>query len=356
MSEIKEAQAREAMDPAYQWDLSSIYAQDEDFEKDLANFSQHLDRLAPYQGQLHKGEDQVIGALEVLLEISRQLERLYVYAHLKHDQDTTNAKYLDYNNKASGLLTEVSSALSWLDKGVDLDVQVFTDYVQPNKALADGSLDLNAFQHMAFLHDFNSSEQQDLQPVGYTYISAMAAYSDKVESLDDLKDGAEIAIPNDATNGGRALLLLELAGVIEIDDNAGISPTPNDITENPKNVKITELDAAQVPRSLGDADAVVANTNYAVDAGLNPFKDGIFVDTEDLAKVGTQYKCIIATQKDRANDEAIKKVVETYQTPETEAKIKEVTDGADQKAWSDNDNISADYKALDEQVKAAKKK
>ncbi|MDK6232897.1 MetQ/NlpA family ABC transporter substrate-binding protein [Aerococcus sp. UMB10185] len=242
------------------------------------------------------------------------------------------------------------------DKGVDLDVQVFTDYVQPNKALADGSLDLNAFQHMAFLHDFNSSEQQDLQPVGYTYISAMAAYSDKVESLDDLKDGAEIAIPNDATNGGRALLLLELAGVIEIDDNAGISPTPNDITENPKNVKITELDAAQVPRSLGDADAVVANTNYAVDAGLNPFKDGIFVDTEDLAKVGTQYKCIIATQKDRANDEAIKKVVETYQTPETEAKIKEVTDGADQKAWSDNDNISADYKALDEQVKAAKKK
>ncbi|KAA9302168.1 MULTISPECIES: MetQ/NlpA family ABC transporter substrate-binding protein [Aerococcus] len=242
------------------------------------------------------------------------------------------------------------------DKGVDLDVQVFTDYVQPNKALADGSLDLNAFQHMAFLHDFNTSEKQDLQPVGYTYISAMAAYSDKVDSLDDLKEGAEVAIPNDATNGGRALLLLELAGVIEIDDNAGISPTPNDITSNPKNIKITELDAAQVPRSLADADAVVANTNYAVDAGLNPFKDGIFIDTEDLDKVGTQYKCVIATQKDRANDEAIKKVVETYQTPETEAKIKEVTDGADQKAWSDNDNISADYKALDEQVKAAESK
>ncbi len=118
MSEIKEAQARETMDPAYQWDLSSIYAQDEDFEKDLANFSQHLDRLAPYQRQLHEGEDQVISALEVLLEISRQLERLYVYAHLKHDQDTTNAKYLDYNNKASGLLTEVSSALSWFEPEV----------------------------------------------------------------------------------------------------------------------------------------------------------------------------------------------------------------------------------------------
>ncbi|KAA9302161.1 oligoendopeptidase F [Aerococcus sp. HMSC072A12] len=118
MSEIKEAQRREDMDPAYQWDLSSIYASDEDFEADLANFSQALDRLAPYQGHLHEGEDQVIAALELLLEISRRLEVIYVYAHLKHDQDTTNAKYLDYNKQASALLTEVSSALSWFEPEV----------------------------------------------------------------------------------------------------------------------------------------------------------------------------------------------------------------------------------------------
>lgn len=233
-------------------------------------------------------------------------------------------------------------------EGISLDVVVFDDYVQPNSALADDSLDLNAFQHLAFLNDYLESSGEDLTPVGYTYVSPMAAYSNEYDSLDDLQDGDEVVIPNDATNGGRALLLLELAGVIDIKDDAGISPTVSDIESNEKNIEITEVDAAQVPRSLGDAAVVIANTNYAVDAGLVPDKDGIFVDTDDLSQVGSQYKCAIAVKAEDTDQDWVQKIVAEYQTPETEEKIKEVTSGADQKAWTDNDDIKADFAQVQE--------
>ena len=118
------------------------------------------------------------------------------------------------------------------DEGVTLNVETFTDYVTPNTALVDGSLDLNAFQHLAYLAEFVASDNADLQPVGYTYISPMGAYSDSLESIEDLADGGSVVIPNDVTNGGRALLLLELAGILEIDDAAGITPSIEDITLN----------------------------------------------------------------------------------------------------------------------------
>src|SRR5699024_10309171 len=137
-----------------------------------------------------------------------------------------------------------------------------------------------------------------------------------------------------------ALLLLESAGLIEVNDDAGITPSVDDIEKNDKNLDIEEVDAAQVPRSLDDADVVIANTNYAVDFGLNPHDDGIYVDTDDLSQVGAQYKCVIAVQPEDKDADWVKKVVAEYQSPETEEKIKEVTDGADDKAWSDNDNIA----------------
>lgn len=234
---------------------------------------------------------------------------------------------------------------------IDLQIEVFTDYVQPNVALADGSLDINAFQHMAYLSDFIQSEEAEVEPIGYTYISPMAAYSDSIESLDNLPEGASVAIPNDPTNGGRALLLLQQAGVITLDEAAGITPTANDITANPKNIKIEELEAAQVPRAIADADVVVANTNFAVDAGLDPYKDGIFVDTEDLSKVGSQYKNVAAVRSEDKDSEVLQRVIAEYQTEETEAKIAEVTNGADQKAWTENDDIKADFAKV--QTKAA---
>ncbi|MEY8370832.1 MetQ/NlpA family ABC transporter substrate-binding protein [Aerococcaceae bacterium 50-4] len=229
------------------------------------------------------------------------------------------------------------------DEGITLNVETFTDYVAPNTALVDGSLDLNAFQHLAFLAEFVEANDADLQPIGYTYISPMGAYSETIENIDDLTDGGSVVIPNDVTNGGRALLLLELAGVIEVDDAAGITPSLNDITENPKNLEITEVDAAQVPRSLADADLVVANTNYAVDAGLVPEEDAIFLDTDDLSSLGAQYKNAAVIRPEDAENEDIQTIIDAYQSDETAAKIDEVTSGADQPAWTDADDIQADF-------------
>lgn len=239
------------------------------------------------------------------------------------------------------------------DEGITLNVETFTDYVTPNTALVDGSLDLNAFQHLAYLAEFVASNNDDLQPVGYTYISPMGAYSESLESIDDLADGGTVVIPNDVTNAGRALLLLELAGVLEVDDAAGITPSVEDITANPKNIEITEVDAAQVPRSLADADLVVANTNYAVDAGLVPEEDSIFLDTDDLGSLGAQYKNAVVVRSEDAENEDIQTIVEAYQSDETAAKIDEVTSGADQPAWTDNDDIAADFEDVVNQSEPA---
>lgn len=230
--------------------------------------------------------------------------------------------------------------------GEDIKIEVFSDYVMPNQALADGSIDMNAYQHVAYLVDYVKANKSDIVPVGYTYISPMAAYSENLKSLDELKDGDEVIIPNDPTNGGRALLLLEQAGVLEIDDAAGITPSTSNITSNPKNIKITSIDAAQIFIGIKDVAAVVANTNFAVDAGFDPYKDGIFVDTYNIAAVASQYKNVMAVKAADKESEIVKKVVAAYQSAATEAKIKEVSAGADQKAWSENDNISADFEAV----------
>ena len=230
--------------------------------------------------------------------------------------------------------------------GEDIKIEVFSDYVMPNQALADGSIDMNAYQHVAYLVDYVKANKSDIVPVGYTYISPMAAYSENLKSLDELKDGDEVIIPNDPTNGGRALLLLEQAGVLEIDDAAGITPSTSNITSNPKNIKITSIDAAQIFIGIKDVAAVVANTNFAVDAGFDPYKDGIFVDTDNIAAVASQYKNVMAVKAADKESEIVKKVVVAYQSAATEAKIKEVSAGTDQKAWSENDNISADFEAV----------
>lgn len=230
--------------------------------------------------------------------------------------------------------------------GEDIKLEVFSDYVMPNQALDDGSIDMNAFQHVAYLVDYVKANKSDLVPVGYTYISPMAAYSESLKSLEELKDGDEVIIPNDPTNGGRALLLLEQAGVLEIDDAAGITPSTSNITSNPKNIKITSIDAAQIFIGIKDVAAVVANTNFAVDAGFDPYKDGIFVDTDNIAAVASQYKNVMAVKTADKDSEIVAKVVAAYQSAATEAKIKEVSAGADQKAWSKGDNISADFEAV----------
>lgn len=218
-------------------------------------------------------------------------------------------------------------------EGITLEVELFNDYVQPNVAVASGDLDLNAFQHVAYLEEWNKENDEDLQPIGYTYVSPLGAYSEKVSSLDELTEGAVVAIPNDPTNGGRALLLLEQAGVIEVDDAAGVLPTLKEITKNDKKLEFKELDAAQVAVSLPDVDAAIINTNYALDNDLSIEEDAIFVDTEDLAKVNEVYKNVVVTRKDDVENELYKHIVELYQSEEVAEKITEITDGANVAAW-----------------------
>ncbi|MHA3224566.1 MetQ/NlpA family ABC transporter substrate-binding protein [Globicatella sulfidifaciens] len=217
-------------------------------------------------------------------------------------------------------------------EGIEVELQFFTDYNQPNEALQNGSIDLNAFQHIAFLDNWNESNDGSLVPIGFTFVSPMGTYSEKIKSLDELPEDGTVAIPNDPTNGGRALLALELAGVLEIDDDAGILVTPQDITENPKNIKIEELDAAQLAATLPDVDAAIINTNFASDAGLS-LKDAIFVDADYPEKLSEKYKnSIVAREEDKENPLYLK-IVELYQTDAVAQAIYDTTNGGDKPVW-----------------------
>ncbi|AZP04114.1 MetQ/NlpA family ABC transporter substrate-binding protein [Jeotgalibaca ciconiae] len=219
------------------------------------------------------------------------------------------------------------------EENIELTIEQFTDYVQPNVALSDGSLDLNAFQHVAYLEEFNANNGSDIVPIGFTYVSPLGLYSDSLTDYNDIPEGAEIAIPNDVTNGGRALLLLQAIDLITLDEAAGTNATVSDITDNPKNITFTELDASQTARALGDVDAAIINTNYATDSGLNPSEDALFLDTDNIAEVNEIYKNVIATRSEDAENAAYLKVVEAYQSEETAKKIEEVTEGNDVPAW-----------------------
>lgn len=227
------------------------------------------------------------------------------------------------------------------EEGIEVEIVLFTDYVQPNMALQDGSTDLNAFQHVAFLDEWNAENDGDLVPLGFTYVAPLRAYSDKIASLDELQDGDTVAIPNDPTNGGRALLALEQAGVIEVDDAAGILPTLSDITDNPKNLEIEELEAAQLPQVLPDVAAVFVNNNFALDAGLS-VEEAIFSDGDDIESLASDYKNIIATRGEDVDNELYKYIVSLYQSETIEAKLAEVSEGADLPAWTADDAYPLD--------------
>ena len=219
------------------------------------------------------------------------------------------------------------------DENIDLEIVKFTDYNQPNIALDNGELDLNAFQHVAFLENYNANNDADLTPIGFTFVSPLGIYSDKYADYSEIQDGDTIAIPNDVTNGGRALLLLQAIDLITLDNAAGTAPTVNDIIENPKNLNIEELDAAQLPRSLEDAGAAVINTNFAVDAGLVPTEDALYLDTDNIQEVLDIYKNVVAARAEDVDNEVYKKVVAAYQTEETKALIAETTANTDIPAW-----------------------
>lgn len=219
------------------------------------------------------------------------------------------------------------------DEGINIEYVKFTDYAQPNVALSDGSIDLNSFQTEIFLDAYNEEAGDDLTPIGLTVIAPLGIYSDKVTDVKDLTEGATIAIPNDTTNGGRALLLLETAGLIEVDDAAGSTPTTSDITDNPLNLNIEEVDASQTARSLQDVDASVINSGMAVDAGFTPSEDAIFL--EPVSETARPYVNVIVARSEDVDNETYQKIVAAYQTEETEKVIDDTSKGSSIAAWND---------------------
>ncbi|MDT0410559.1 MULTISPECIES: MetQ/NlpA family ABC transporter substrate-binding protein [unclassified Streptomyces] len=208
--------------------------------------------------------------------------------------------------------------------GLKLKVKEVTDYVTPNTATQDGSVDANFFQHKPYLDDFNKKNGTDLVPVTAVHLEPLGAYSHKVKSLDALKKGATVALPNDATNEARALKLLESNGLITLKSGAGDDATPSDIAKNPKNISFKELEAAQVPRSLDDVDAAVVNGNYAVETGLKPAKDALVLEK---AK-DNPYANLLVVKDGKENDPRVKKLAKLLHSPEVKKFIEDKYEGS----------------------------
>ena len=213
------------------------------------------------------------------------------------------------------------------DEGIDLEFVQFSDYVTPNNALANGEIDLNAFQHRIYLQSEIDNYGYEIENIGNTFIIPLNLYSDKVKSVDELKDGDTVAIPDDVTNGGRALKVLEAAGLIKLKD--GIDPTSDatklDITENPKNLDIQEIAAEQLPRSLADVDLAVINGNYALQADLNASEDSLITENPDYAKV---YVNVVACRSGEENSDKIQALKKALQSDDVKKYVDETYKGA----------------------------
>lgn len=195
--------------------------------------------------------------------------------------------------------------------GVELEIKEFTDYVLLNPSLKDGEIDANFFQHIPYLDDYNSQNQADLKWIAKIHNEPMGVYSKTLTDVNELSDGAKVGIPNDATNGGRALMVLESAGLITLAEGVGVQATEQDIAENPKEIVITMMDAAMLPRALEDLELCVINSNYALEANLNPVKDSIFMEPKD-----SPFANVLVVRPEDENKESIQKLVKAMQSPE----------------------------------------
>jgi len=213
-------------------------------------------------------------------------------------------------------------------KGLNIEIVEFSDYVVPNQALADGDIQANSFQHQPYLDNQIADRKFDLVSIGTTITTPMGVYSKKVKSLDELQEGATVAIPNDPTNGGRALLVLASKGLIKFKENPGIKVTVADIVENPKKIDFAEIDAAQLPRSLDDVDAAVINTNYAMEAGLHPKTDAIAIEGEK-----SPYANVIVVRAADKDAPWAKTLVESYHDESIRKFINEEFKGALIASW-----------------------
>lgn len=209
------------------------------------------------------------------------------------------------------ILAQVVDVLA--EQGIDLQITEYGDYVIPNTAVEEGDEDANFFQHTPYLDQFNEENGTHLVSVAKIHYEPMGIYAGKTASLEELPDGAVIAVPNDVTNEARALLLLEAQGLIEVDDEAGLNATPNDITSNPKNLQFKELEAAMLPQTIEEVDLSIINSNYALQGGLNPAEDALASESSDSVAADT-YANIIVVKEGSENNEAILALVEALQS------------------------------------------
>ncbi|ACT05724.1 lipoprotein, YaeC family [Dickeya chrysanthemi Ech1591] len=227
-------------------------------------------------------------------------------------------------------VAEIAQKVAKEKYGLDVELVTFNDYVLPNEALSKGDIDLNAFQHKPYLDQQIKDRGYKLVSVGNTFVYPIAGYSKKIKSLTELQNGAQVALPNDPTNLGRSLLLLQKVGLIKLKDNVGLLPTVLDVTENQKNLKLVELEAPQLPRSLDDDQIALAiiNTTYASQINLTPTKDGLFVEEKD-----SPYVNLLVAREDNKDAENVKKFVKAYQSDEVNQAALKVFNGGAVKGW-----------------------
>lgn len=213
-------------------------------------------------------------------------------------------------------------------KGLKIEFKVFNEYVMPNVALAEKELDLNVFQHEPYLNAFKEDRNLDLVKVGDTVNFPMGIYSTSVKDVKDLKKGAKIGLPNDPTNGARALILFEQAGLIKLKDGVGVKATLKDIEENKNDYQFIELEASQIPRQLEELDAAAINTNFAIEHGFVPSKDSIFIEPKDSPWVN-----IAAVRSESKDDEAVQQFLDLYHSDEVKKFIEETFQGSVVASW-----------------------
>lgn len=213
------------------------------------------------------------------------------------------------------------------EDGITLEITEFQDYVLPNEAVSNGELDANYFQHLPYLEQYNEENGTDLVSVAKIHYEPYGIYAGKTATLEELQDGAKVAVPNDATNEARALLLLEQEGLITLKEGVGIGATALDIVDNPKNLEIVELEAALIPRSLQDVDIAVINGNYAIEAGLNASKDALATEAADSVGADT-FANIICVKAGNEENEGVQKLVEVLTSEEIKTFINDTYEGA----------------------------
>lgn len=251
--------------------------------------------------------------------------------------DVTAAEATEPIKVTLGVVGEVNEPWDYVieelkeKENIEVELVKFTDYTTPNNALAEGEIDLSSFQTEIFMDNYNKDHGTELTTIGYSVMAPLGLYSEKITDISDLKDGDTIAIPNDVSNEGRALILLQTAGLITLDPEAGLVPTTEDVVENKLNLQFQTLESNQTARALQDVTASVINSGMAVDAGFIPSEDAVFL--EPVTADSKPYYNVIAALAEDADNETFQKIVAYYQSEGTAKVIEEASKGSQFPVW-----------------------